>query len=137
MSNQFGANQYKQTAVKTANRGQILLMLYEGAIKNVKLASQAVDRKDMAAKGLHIGKAHDIINELTATLNFEVGGDIARNLERLYNFIVEQLVKANLENTKEPLAAAQKILETLLDGWKGAVAQVNSGGGMASSGQGK
>ena len=127
MSNNFGANQYKQTAVKTANRGQILLMLYEAAIKNVKMATLALDRKDIAAKGLHIGKAHDIINELTATLDFEVGGDIARNLERLYNFIVEQLVKANFENSKEPLAATQKILETLLEGWKVAVEQVNKG----------
>jgi flagellar protein FliS len=114
-------------AVKTANRGQILLMLYEGAIKNVKLASLAIDRKDVAAKGMHIGKAHDIINELTATLDFEIGGDIARNLERLYNFIVEQLVKANLENSKEPLVSCQKVLETLLDGWKVAVSQVNQG----------
>jgi flagellar protein FliS len=127
MANNFGANQYKQTAVKTANRGQILLMLYEGAIKNVKLASQAIDRKDLAAKGLHIGKAHDIINELTTTLNFEVGGEIARNLERLYNFIVEQLVKANMESSKEPLATCQKVLENLLEGWKGAVEQVNKG----------
>jgi flagellar protein FliS len=127
MANNFGANQYKQTAVKTANRGQILLMLYEAAIKNVKLASQAIDRKDIAAKGLHIGKTHDIINELTATLDFEVGGDIARNLERLYNFIVEQLVKANVEGSKEPLAAVQKVLETLLDGWRVAVQQVNQG----------
>lgn len=127
MSNNFGANQYKQTAVKTANRGQILLMLYEGAIKNVKLASLAIERKDLAAKGLHIGKAHDIINELTATLNHEIGGEIAGNLERLYNFVVEQLVKANMENSKEPLAGCQKILETLLDGWRGAVQQVNQG----------
>ena len=127
MSNNFGANQYKQTAVRTANRGQILLMLYEAAIKNVKMATVAIDRKEIAAKGLYIGKAHDIINELTATLDFEVGGEIARNLERLYNFIVEQLVKANLENSKDPLAGVQKILETLLEGWKVAVEQVNKG----------
>jgi flagellar protein FliS len=127
MSNGYGANQYKQTAVKTANRGQILLMLYEGAIKNVKMATLAIERKDIPAKGMYIGKAHDIINELTATLDFEVGGEIARNLERLYNFIVEQLVKANLENSMEPLAAVQKVLETLLEGWRGAVEQVNKG----------
>jgi flagellar protein FliS len=127
MSNNYGANQYKQMSVKTANRGQLLLMLYEGAIKNVKFAALAIDKKDVAAKGLHIGKAHDIINELTATLDFEIGGEIARNLERLYNFIVEQLVKANIENSKEPLIAVQKVLETLLDGWRVAVQQVNQG----------
>ncbi|MGK5084500.1 flagellar export chaperone FliS [Bdellovibrionota bacterium FG-1] len=127
MVNNFGANHYKQMAVKTASRGQILLMLYEAAIKNVKFATQAIERKDLVQKGLYIGKAHDIINELTSTLNFDVGGDIARNLERLYNFIVEQLIKANIESSKEPLIAVQKVLETLHEGWKVAVEQVNRG----------
>lgn len=127
MANNY-ANQYKQMAVKTASPGQILLMLYEAAIQNVKKASDCIVKKDLAGKGKYIGKAHDIINELTNTLNFEVGGDIARNLERLYNFIVEQLVKANMQNTKEPLEAATKVLETLLTGWKEAVGQVQTGG---------
>jgi len=57
------------------------------------------------------------------SLNHEVGGQVAKDLERLYNFMVSQLFKANVENTHEPLIAVQKNLETLLDGWKGAVAQ--------------
>ncbi len=127
MSNNFGANQYKQTAITTANRGQLLLMLYEAAIRNVKKASIAIDKKDVAAKGMAIGKVHDIINELNNTLNFEIGGEIARNLERLYTFISEQLVQANIENSKERLASIQKVLETLLDGWRSAVEQANKG----------
>jgi flagellar protein FliS len=123
MANNFGANQYKQTAVKTANRGQIVIMLYEAAIQNVKKAAVAIDQKDIPGKGVAIGKAHDIINELLNTLDFEVGGNIAKDLERLYNFMTEQLVKANLEISKEPLQTVQKLLETLLDGWKGAVNQ--------------
>jgi flagellar protein FliS len=124
MAGNQGANQYKQMAIKTATRGQILIMLYEAAIQNVKKASLALDRKDIAGKGVAIGKAHDIINELVNTLDFEVGGDIARNLERLYNFMTEQLVKANLDNSKEPLQQVLKLLETLLSGWRGAVEQV-------------
>lgn len=122
----YGANRYKQTAVTTASRGQLLLMLYEAAIQNVKKASVAIDQKNIAAKGQAIGKAHDIINELLNTLDFEVGGNIARDLERLYNYLTEQLVKANLNNSKETLQTIQKVLETLLDGWRGAVAQTNS-----------
>jgi len=129
----YGANQYKQTAVKTANKGQILLMLYEAAIKYVKIATLAIEKKDIPGKGMAIGKVHDIINELVATLDFEVGGNIARDLERLYNFISEQLLKANMENSKEALITTQKLLETLLTGWRGAVEQVNRGqGGMDS-----
>ncbi len=127
MSNNYGANQYKQTAILTANRGQILLMLYEAAIKNVKKATIAIEKKDLSAKGLALGKALDIVNELLNTLDFEVGGEIARNLEGLYNFMTEQLIKANMENNKEPLAAVQKLLETLLSAWKVAVDQVNKG----------
>jgi flagellar secretion chaperone FliS len=125
----YGANQYKQMSVKTASPGQILILLYEAAIRNVKKASECLDRKDIPGKGIAIGKAHDIINELTNTLNHEVGGDIARDLERLYNFMTEQLVRANAGNSKEPLVAVLKNLETLLEGWKVAISQVQKGAG--------
>ena len=119
----YGAKNYKQMQVTTASPGQLLIMLYEAAINNVKKASQAIETKNIADKGKYIGKAHDIINELNNSLNHEVGGDIAIELERLYNFMVTQLMKANFENTKDPLIAVQKNLETLLDGWKVAVTQ--------------
>jgi len=127
MAGNYGANQYKQTSIKTANRGQILIMLYEAAIKNVKKASDCLDRKDLAGKGQAIVKAHDIINELNNTLDFDVGGQIAKDLERLYLFMTDQLIKANLENKKEPLQQVQKLMETLLEGWRVAVDQVNRG----------
>ena len=127
MAGNFGANQYKQTSVKTANRGQILIMLYESAIRNVKKAADCIDRNDIPGKGMAIVKAHDIVNELNNTLDFETGGEIAKNLERLYMFISEQLIKANLENKKEPLQHVQKLMETLLEGWRVAVDQVNRG----------
>jgi flagellar secretion chaperone FliS len=126
MANKFGANIYKETSIKTANRGQLLIMLYEAAIRNVKKASIALDNKDLPAKGMAIGKAHDIVNELLNTLDFEVGGDIARDLERLYNFIIEQLVKANMENSKDSLTSVEKILENLLSAWRVAVEQMSN-----------
>ena len=123
-----GANHYKQMAVKTASPGQILLMLYEAAIQNLRKAQICMENKDIAGKGKFIGKTHDIVNELTNTLNFEVGGDVARELERLYHFITGQLVKANIENSNEPLLSAQKILETLLGGWRVAVQEAQKKG---------
>ncbi|MEK6704695.1 MAG: flagellar export chaperone FliS, partial [Bdellovibrionota bacterium] len=110
MADNYVARQYKQTAIKTSNRCQILLMLYEAAIQYVKKAVIAIEKRDLEAKGVAIGKAHDIINELINTLDFNVGGNIAQDLDRLYNFMVEQLIKANLENTKEPLLVIQKLL---------------------------
>lgn len=125
MAGGYGANQYKQMQVKTANRGQILIMLYEAAIQNVKKAADAIDRNDLAAKGVYIGKAHDIINELLATLDLKVGGDIAANLERLYNFMIERLIAANMEKNKAHLIEVEKLLTTLLEGWRVAVDQMN------------
>ena len=119
-----GANQYKQMAVKTANPGQILSMLYEAAIRNVKKAMQCIDNKDIAGKGQAIVKAHDIVNELLNTLNFDVGGQVARDLERLYGYMSEQLLQANLTNSKPPLESVLKNLETLLSAWKVAVNEV-------------
>jgi flagellar secretion chaperone FliS len=118
-----GAKNYKQMQIKTASPTQILIMMYEGAIQHVKKASAALEKKDLASKGLHIGKAHDIINELNTSLNHEVGQSIAKDLERLYNFMVSQLLKANIDNDMEALKSVQRNLETLLDGWKGAVTQ--------------
>jgi flagellar secretion chaperone FliS len=119
----YGAKNYKQMQITTASPTQILIMLYEAAIQNVKKAIIAIEQKNTPEKGKYIGKVHDIINELTVSLNHEVAGQIAKDLERLYSFMVAQLFKANMENDKEALIPVQKNLETLLEGWKGAVAQ--------------
>jgi flagellar protein FliS len=123
MNGNYGFNQYKTLKVKTASRGELLILLYESAIQNVKKAIVAIEKKDILEKAKCIGKAHDIINELLNTLDFEIGGTIALELEKLYNFMVEQLMKANLENNQEPLVAITSVLENLLSGWKVAVAQ--------------
>jgi flagellar protein FliS len=127
MSGNIGANQYKQMAIKTATPGQILIMLYEAAIQNTKKAMDCIDKKDLPGKGKFIGKTHDILNELTVSLNHEIGGEIAGNLERLYNFMIEQLIKANIENSKGPLEAVKTNLETLLAAWRVAVTQAQKG----------
>lgn len=119
MSNPYA--KYKQTAIVTANRGQVLIMLYEAAIKYVKQAMVAIDKADVGGKGQAIGKVHDIVNELSVSLDHKVGGQISADLERLYMYMIEQLVKANAENKKEPLEHVKKLLETLLDGWRVAV----------------
>jgi flagellar protein FliS len=117
-------NAYRQTAVTTASKEQVLIMLYEGAIKHLKKASESCQKKDLAAKGVAVGKAHDIIMELSNSLDFKIGGDIAKNLERLYTFMIELTVQGNLENNPAKFDQARALLENLLEGWKGAVAQL-------------
>ena len=112
---------YKDTSIQSASREKLLLMLYEGAIRFTKKAIQACDDKDIAERGLNIGKAYDIIMELSNTLNHEVGGEISKNLEQLYMFITDQLTKANVTGDKKFLEATLKLLETLYSGWVEAV----------------
>lgn len=112
---------YKTTAVTSASREKILLMLYEGAIKFVKRAMKACEEKNIAERGLNIGRACDIVMELNNTLDHKVGGDISKNLEQLYVFITDQLTKANITGEAKYLTDALKILETLNEGWVQAV----------------
>ncbi len=108
---------YKQTSVQSASREKLLLMLYEGAIRFMKQALIAIDAKDIAGRGMNIGRAFDIVNELNNTLNHEAGPEIAKNLEQLYMFINEQLTKSNATGQKKPLEDALKIMEKLYSGW--------------------
>lgn len=112
-----GAAKYKQSSVQSATPEKILLMLYEGAMRFIKQAMIAIDNKDIAGRGMNIGRAFDIILELNNTLNHEKGGEIAKNLEQLYMFITDQLTKSNATGQRKPLEDALKILETLYSGW--------------------
>ena len=121
MSQQKAFQKYKQTSVTSASREKLLLMMYEGAIKYTKKAIIACETKDIAGRGLNIGKSYDIIMELNNTLNFEVGGEIARNLEALYNYMTEELTKANVSGQVAHLHTVLKLLNTLNDGWVKAI----------------
>ena len=115
---------YRETSVHSASREKLLLMLYEGAIRFMKQAVIAVDKKDIAGRGMNIGRAFDIVNELNNTLNHSAGPEIAKNLEQLYMFISEQLTKANATGQRKPLEDAIKIMETLYSGWVEAIEKI-------------
>lgn len=123
----YGASRYQQVVVTTASRGQILLLLYEAAALNLRRAAAAIERRDVAARGSAIGRVHDILAELLATLDHDAGGVIATDLARLYHFTIAELMRANLESSAERLQSVRQVLEILLEGWRGAVAQTNGG----------
>lgn len=90
-------NAYFQTQTATTSQGEILLLLYEGAIKFLTRAKEKISERDFAAKGVAISKAMDIIAELDASLNTEKGGTLAENLHRLYMYCNMRLLDANLK----------------------------------------
>lgn len=126
---------YKQTAITSASREQILLMLYEGAIKFTKLAIAAAEQKKVADRGHNLMRAYDIIMELQVSLDHKVGGDVAKQLDQLYTFILDQFTKTNVSGDPEPARAALKVIENLYEGWKAAVEkykkEMESKGGTA------
>lgn len=108
---------YQQDDISTSSQGQLILMMYEGAIKNASMAIDCIHQKDIPGKGLHIRKTHDIINELSLALDMEKGGDLSKKLERLYQFILSQLTLANIKSETKILKSVLEILNTLLGAW--------------------
>lgn len=117
---------YKETSIQSASREKILIMLYEGAIKFTKLAIIAVEKNDIKGKCENIGRAYDIVLELNNTLDHKVGGEVAIRLEQLYQYMIEQYIKANTTNDVEALKTVQKLLETLHEGWVQAIQKLKN-----------
>jgi flagellar protein FliS len=113
-----GIGAYQQTAVGTQSKGRLIVMLYDGAIKFMKLAIQELEAGDYAAKGQHISRAQDIINELNAVLDMEAGGEIARNLRRLYVFMNRRLSEANTKRDPQMIRDVITLMEELNQSWK-------------------
>ncbi|MHC5059831.1 MAG: flagellar export chaperone FliS [Planctomycetota bacterium] len=113
-----GLDVYKQTAVTTQNKGRLIVMLYDGAIRFLRQAIQEIHAKDYAAKGRSIGKAQDVIIELNCVLDMEAGGEIAENLRGLYNFMNRHLSQANVKCDVHMLQEVIDLLEELNQGWR-------------------
>lgn len=109
----------------SAPKEQILLMLYEGAIRFTKLAIQATEDGHVPERGKNILKAYDIILEFQASLNHNVAGDLPQQLDQLYIYMLEQYTKANLTGNVEALKSCLKVLENLYDGWKQVINKAN------------
>ncbi|NOY13702.1 MAG: flagellar export chaperone FliS [Deltaproteobacteria bacterium] len=117
-------NQYQNNQVTTASPEQVLIMLYDGAIRFVRQAKSAIVDGRLGDKATAIGKAIAIITEFSNTLDYEVGGEIAQDLNRLYDFMVRELSAVNARNQPERLDPVEKILQELRDAFV-AAAEIN------------
>ena len=111
------AQAYFQTQVNTTSQGDLLLMLYDGAIKYLRQAKVKIEEKDFAAKGILISKALDIISELDGSLNPNKGGDLAEKLHNLYFFCTMRLFNANLKMDVKLIDEVLLILSGLRDAY--------------------
>jgi flagellar protein FliS len=110
--------EYEETAITTQDRGRIIVMLYDGAIKFLNQAVRALARSDFEAKGYYIIKAQDIVMELNAILDMEAGGLLAANLRQLYLFIWKRLNLANRQSNPHIIREAIDLLAELNRGWR-------------------
>jgi flagellar protein FliS len=113
---------YKENQITTTDPGTVLLLLYQGAIDALNRATAFMAAGNMADKGKQILKANDIINQFIASLDFEVGGELAHNLDGLYRFMLDQILVANVRNDPQPIGTVVSLLTTLKSGWEEAVA---------------
>ncbi len=109
---------YRDNAVTTQSKGRLIVLLYDGAIKFMKLAIKELEAGNHQAKGEYINKARDIITELNAVLDMESGGEIAANLRRLYCFMNNRLAEANIQRDPKMIQEVIKLMEELNQSWK-------------------
>lgn len=118
------ANQiYVQTKFTTVGQGELLLLLYDGALKFLAQAKEKMLAKDYTAKGQLISKALDVINELDSSLNREAGGDLAKNLHQLYFLCSTRLLQANLRMDPALIDSVAEILSGLRSAYAQIVAK--------------
>jgi len=115
---------YQRNAVLTASPEKLVKMLYDGAIKNLEksrvgLSDSSTSRSPEVGQAL--SKAMGIIGELRASLDHAAGGDIARNLDQLYEFSLDQLSQANLQRTPDGVNNTLDVMRTLKEGWDGII----------------
>lgn len=109
---------YRHASINTAQQGQLILMMYEGAVNHLKMAREKMEQKNIMDKGKHLTKAISIISALNMAINEDAGGEIAKNLRSLYFFMTRHLTEANIQNSVQHLDEVVNILNTLYDGWR-------------------
>jgi flagellar protein FliS len=117
------ARQYQQTQILTSSGTQIIVLLYDAAIQSIESAKAGIESRNLKEKGRTIGKAISIVGELNSVLDFERGGTIATSLHRLYDYMLTELMAANVRNDVRHLDGPLRCLITLREGWREVAAQ--------------
>lgn len=113
-----GIKAYQDAAVTTQSKGRLIVLLYDGAIKFMKLAIKELEAQNHEAKGRYISRAQDIINELNAVLDLDAGGEMAANLRKLYCFMNRRLSEANTKRDPQIIREVITLMEELNQSWK-------------------
>jgi flagellar protein FliS len=115
-------NSYRQTSTQTASPGQLVLMLYDGALRFLEKALKGFEHDDPLEFNQTISnnllRAQNILSELNSTLNMEQGGQLAQTLRGLYGYMDDRLTESNLRKTPDGIHDAIHRLTVLRDAWR-------------------
>lgn len=121
------SQEYRKQAVNGASPLQLVIMLYDGALKFMEAGKHAIAHHDLARQNDQLQKAQRVVMELMACLDRDQGGEVAANLLNLYTYVLSELVKANCDDNAEPLERCIKIFSDLRDSWVQIEAQTRGG----------
>jgi flagellar protein FliS len=116
-SSQKLAQQYLRTQVESARPTQLVIMLYDGAIRFLTIAKEKMHSRELELRHIHILKAQRILSELIGSLDTENGGEVAANLQRLYTYMLNRTLEANVHDRLEPLDEVIGMLRELRASW--------------------
>jgi flagellar secretion chaperone FliS len=114
----IGAQAYANAQIQTASSVQVIVLLYDGAISSMKLAQEGMSTSNYLDKARFLDRALRVIGELSATLNMEEGGSIAKDLRRMYEYILFELTQANLRNEPRRLEGPIRCLSVMREAWQ-------------------
>lgn len=115
-ANLTAQNAYKQNSVTTASPGELTLMLYNGCLKFLNKAKQAIQEKNVQEKNTNLQKAQAIISELMSTLNMDI--EISKQMLPLYEYMNHRLVEANIQNDVAIIEEVEGLVTEFRDTWK-------------------
>ena len=113
--------QYMAVRITTASPMELVRILYEGAVQSVHEAIRALHSGDILARGEAINKAIEIVAELRVSLRVDVSDGYANTLAELYAYVQQQLIRAHAAQSESLLQEVLRLLNTLLEGWSGAM----------------
>ena len=116
--NRNGVDAYRQTSIMTADAKKLVIMCYEGAISNLKLAKEKCLSAEYETKAKALQKVIDVIDELSCALDFEKGGQIAQNLRALYTYMRHRILEGDVNRDVGALDEVSGMLEELKDAWE-------------------
>lgn len=106
-----------QTSIMDADPHRLIQLLYQGALDSMAKAKGSIAREDINERNTHINKAIQIVGGLKSFLDKEKGGELAVNLERLYDYVEFRLFEANLNNDPAALDETAKLIREVKSGW--------------------